>query len=155
MRKILIGAFLVSNFLMANDTFTNTNNIQNNKSLKDLIKWTLSGQNPKRVKIEISDEWKSIAPDSKGYAVWIGHATFLIKLGNTTIITDPFFSKNSGPLIFGPKRYVDPAIQLDQLPKTNLLLLSHNHYDHLDYSTIKNFPYKDTLALAPLKLGKY
>ena len=91
----------------------------------------------------------------KNYILWIGHATFLIKLGNTTIITDPFFSKNSGPLIFGPKRYIDPAIQLDQLPKTNLLLLSHNHYDHLDYSTIKNFPYKDTLALAPLKLGKY
>ena len=55
----------------------------------------------------------------KNYILWIGHATFLIKLGNTTIITDPFFSKNSGPLIFGPKRYVDPAIQLDQLPKTN------------------------------------
>ena len=40
------------------------------------------------------------------YVGWIGHATFLIKLGNTTIITDPVFSKNAGPLFFGPKRYV-------------------------------------------------
>ena len=46
------------------------------------------------------------------YIAWIGHATFLIKLGETTIITDPVFSKNAGPLIFGPKRYVEPAIQL-------------------------------------------
>ena len=37
------------------------------------------------------------------YIAWIGHATYLIKLGNTTIITDPVFSKNAGPLIFGPK----------------------------------------------------
>ena len=43
------------------------------------------------------------------YIGWIGHATFLIKLGNTTIITDPVFSKNAGPIIFGPKRSTDPA----------------------------------------------
>ncbi len=46
------------------------------------------------------------------YIAWIGHATFLIKLGNTTIITDPVFEKNMGPFIFGPKRFVDPAISL-------------------------------------------
>ena len=89
------------------------------------------------------------------YVAWIGHATFLIKLGNTTIITDPLFSKNTGPLIFGPDRYVDAAIELKDLPETNLFLLTHNHYDHLDYRTIKNFPYKNTKVLAPLKLGKY
>jgi L-ascorbate metabolism protein UlaG (beta-lactamase superfamily) len=89
------------------------------------------------------------------YVAWIGHATFLIKLGNTTIITDPLFSKNAGPLIFGPKRYVDPAINLKELPEVNLFLLTHNHYDHLDYKTIKNFPYKKAKVLTPLKLGKY
>ena len=56
------------------------------------------------------------------YIAWIGHATFLIKLGNTTIITDPVFEKNMGPLIFGPKRFVDPAIDLDELPEVNLFL---------------------------------
>ena len=89
------------------------------------------------------------------YIAWIGHATFLIKLGNTTIITDPLFSKNTGPLIFGPKRYVDPAIKLDEVPKTDLLLLTHNHYDHLDASAIRNFPHKDAKVLLPLKLSKY
>ena len=54
------------------------------------------------------------------YIGWIGHATFLIKLGNTTIITDPVFSKNAGPLIFGPKRYVEPALKLNEIPKIDL-----------------------------------
>jgi len=89
------------------------------------------------------------------YVAWIGHATFLIKLGNTTIITDPVFEKNMGPLIFGPKRYVDPAINLKEIPQVNLFLLTHNHYDHLSTRTIKKFPYKKTKVLAPLKLGKY
>jgi hypothetical protein len=89
------------------------------------------------------------------YIAWIGHATFLIKLGGTTIITDPVFSKNAGPLIFGPKRYVEPAIQLKEIPKTDVFLLTHNHYDHQDMSTIRRFPYKDAKVLTPLKLGKY
>ena len=89
------------------------------------------------------------------YIAWIGHATFLIKLGETTIITDPVFSKNAGPLIFGPKRYVEPAIQLKEIPKTDVFLLTHNHYDHQDMSTIRKFPYKDAKVLLPLKLGRY
>ena len=89
------------------------------------------------------------------YIAWIGHATFLIKLGETTIITDPVFSKNAGPLIFGPKRYVEPAIQLEEIPKTDVFLLTHNHYDHQDMSTIRRFPYKNAKVLLPLKLGKY
>ena len=93
--------------------------------------------------------------ENEDYIAWIGHATFLIKLGNTTIITDPVFSKNAGPLIFGPDRFTEPALRLDEIPKTDLFLLTHNHYDHLDKSTIRKFPFKDTKVLLPLKLGKY
>ena len=93
--------------------------------------------------------------ENEDYIAWIGHATFLIKLGNTTIITDPVFSKNAGPLIFGPDRFTDPALSLDEIPKTDLFLLTHNHYDHLDKSTIRKFPFKDAKVLLPLKLGKY
>ena len=89
------------------------------------------------------------------YIAWIGHATYLIKLGDTTIITDPVFSKNAGPLIFGPKRYVEPALNLNEIPKTDLFLLTHNHYDHQDMGTIRRFPFKDSKVLVPLKLGKY
>ncbi len=89
------------------------------------------------------------------YIAWIGHATFLIKLGDTTIITDPVFSKNAGPLIFGPKRFTEPALTLKEIPKVDLFLLTHNHYDHQDMMTIRRFPYKSAKVLLPLKLSKY
>ncbi|MDB3888541.1 MBL fold metallo-hydrolase [Candidatus Pelagibacter sp.] len=89
------------------------------------------------------------------YIAWIGHATYLIKLGDTTIITDPVFSKNAGPLIFGPDRFTEPALKLNEIPKTDIFLLTHNHYDHQDMSTIRKFPFKDSKVLVPLKLGKY
>ena len=103
-------------------------------------------------KIVLSDLKRHLNED---YIALIGHATYLIKLGNTTIITDPIFSKNAGPLIFGPNRFTEPALKLDEIPKTDLFLLTHNHYDHQDMSTIRKFPFKDAKVLLPLKLGKY
>jgi L-ascorbate metabolism protein UlaG (beta-lactamase superfamily) len=89
------------------------------------------------------------------YIAWIGHATYLIKLGDTIIITDPVFSKNAGPLMFGPKRFTEAALKLNEIPKTNLFLLTHNHYDHQDMRTIRKYPYKNSKVLVPLNLGKY
>ena len=130
------------------------------------VKWSYKIFNAERKKIKIEFPEDHVVPRDKllrdlqenkdnDYIAWIGHATFLIKLGDTTIITDPVFSKNTGPLIFGPKRYVDPAIKLDEVPKTDLLLLTHNHYDHLDASAIRNFPHKNAKVLLPLNLSKY
>ena len=130
------------------------------------VKWSYKIFNEERKKIKIKFPDDHVVPREKvlkdlknnsktDYIAWIGHATFLIKLGETTIITDPLFSENTGPLIFGPKRYVDPAIKLTDIPKTDLLLLTHNHYDHLDASAIRNFPHKDAKVLLPLKLSKY
>jgi len=111
---------------------------------------------PKDHVIEKDKVLKSLKDNQNNdYIFWIGHATFLIKLGDTTIITDPVFEKNMGPLIFGPKRFVDPAINLDELTKIDLFLLTHNHYDHLSTRTIQRFPYKKAKVLAPLRLGKY
>ena len=130
------------------------------------IKWSFKTFNKGKKKLKIEFPSNHVVEREKvlenlekykndNYIAWIGHATFLIKLGNTTIITDPLFSKNSGPLIFGPKRYVESAIKLNEIPKTDLFLLTHNHYDHLDYSTVKNFPHKKSKVLVPLKLSKY
>ncbi|MDB9831583.1 MBL fold metallo-hydrolase [Candidatus Pelagibacter sp.] len=93
--------------------------------------------------------------EDQDYIAWIGHATYLIKIGDTTIITDPVFSKNAGPLFFGPDRFTDPALKLNEIPKIDLFLLTHNHYDHQDMSTIRRFPFKDTKVLVPLNLGRY
>ena len=92
---------------------------------------------------------------SDSYVMWLDHASFIIKLGDTTIITDPVFERNYGPLWFGPKKYVNSPLTLRDLPEIDLFLLSHNHYDHMSIRTIKNFPYKKTKVLVPLKLGKY
>ncbi len=130
------------------------------------VKWSykIFNEEKKKLKIEFPEDHvvpreqvlKDLENNSNNdYIAWIGHATFLIKLGNTTIITDPVFSKNTGPLIFGPKRYVQPAVNLKEIPPVNLFLLTHNHYDHQDMSTIRNFPYKDSKVMLPLKLGKY
>ena len=130
------------------------------------IKWSYKIFNEERKKIKIEIPEDHIIPrvqvlndlennKNNDFVAWIGHATFLIKLGNTTIITDPVFSKNTGPLIFGPKRYVPPAIKLNEIPQVDLFLLTHNHYDHQDMSTIRNFPFKKAKVILPLKLGKY
>ena len=130
------------------------------------IKWSYKIFNDERKKIKINFPEDHVVPRSKvlkdlndnlknDYIAWIGHATFLIKLGNTTIITDPLFSKNTGPLIFGPKRYVEPAINIKEVPKTDIFLLTHNHYDHLDVNAVRNFPHKDAKVITPLNLSKY
>ena len=130
------------------------------------IKWSYKIFNDERKKIKINIPEDHVVPRGKvlkdlndnlknDYIAWIGHATFLIKLGNTTIITDPLFSKNTGPLIFGPKRYVEPAININEVPKTDIFLLTHNHYDHLDVNAVRNFPHKDAKVITPLKLSKY
>ena len=130
------------------------------------VKWSWSTFNKEKKKLDMSIPDKHVLKKEnvlkslqlnkdKDFIGWIGHATFLIKLGDTTIITDPVFSKNAGPLIFGPKRYVDPALNLDEIPKIDLFLLTHNHYDHQDMNTIRKFPYKNADIVVPLKLGKY
>ncbi len=130
------------------------------------VKWSYKIFNEERKKIKINFPEDHVIPrnivlkdlkdNSKNdYIAWIGHATFLIKLGDITIITDPLFSKNTGPLIFGPKRYVDPAIDISEVPKTDIFLLTHNHYDHLDVNAIRKFPHKEAKVITPLKLSKY
>ena len=130
------------------------------------IRWSFKIFNKEKKKLDMTVpkehiiEKKKVLSDLEKYqeddfVAWIGHATFLIKLGQTTIITDPVFSKNAGPLIFGPKRFTEPALELNEIPKTDVFLLTHNHYDHQDMMTIRRFPFKKVKVLLPLKLGKY
>jgi len=130
------------------------------------FKWSFSTYNKEKKKLDMTVPEDHVVEKTKvisdlerfkydDYIGWIGHATFLIKLGNIKIITDPVFSKNAGPLFFGPKRYTEPALKLNEIPKTDLFLLTHNHYDHQDMRTITRFPFKDIKVLLPLKLGKY
>lgn len=71
-------------------------------------------------------------------ATWIGHATVLIQTGGVNIVTDPFFSMRASPVqLAGPRRVRDPGIALQDLPPVDLILLSHNHYDHMDLPALR------------------
>ena len=136
---------LVSLYLVA-ERFTNTNGIANEKSFSDFLKWSLSNESPERIAIESSEAWKGLDLQSDNYILWIGHASFLINIGGTTILTDPVFSKRASPLrILGPKRLIPPALTLNDLPKIDLVTISHNHYDHLDVHSLKQI-YKNNPA---------
>ena len=68
----------------------------------------------------------------------VGHATFLIQMDGLNILTDPIWSERCSPLSWaGPKRYRTPGIRFEDLPKIDVILISHNHYDHLDLPTLK------------------
>ena len=71
-------------------------------------------------------------------ATWIGHATMLMQVAGVNLLTDPVFSERASPVSFaGPQRKVPPGLQYDQLPHIDVVVISHNHYDHLDRDSVR------------------
>ena len=101
------------------ETFKNTNDDENGKSFGQLMSWVFDGEkSPERVEIETSDEWRELSPDQLNYAVWIGHATYLINNGDINILTDPIFAKRASPIGFaGPKRMIPPVMSMKDSAK--------------------------------------
>jgi L-ascorbate metabolism protein UlaG (beta-lactamase superfamily) len=97
-------------------------------------------------------------PDLTGWedrelaAAWIGHATILLRLGGMTILTDPVFSNRIGLGLWlstlGPRRRFAAAIDVRHLPKLDLILLSHAHFDHLDRPTLARLPKQTPVIMA-------
>ena len=105
-------------------------------------------------------------PDfNKAQATLIGHSTVLLQYQGINILTDPMFSER--PFLtqsFGPKRYTPPALTIEQLPNIDIIVISHNHYDHLDVNSVKALTSTDfvkntngtqPLWLVPLGLKKW
>ena len=87
---------------------------------------------------------------------WVGHATFLLQLGPVNVLTDPVWSERASPLQWlGPRRLMSPALDFDALPPLDVVLLSHNHYDHLDADTVRRIArtFPETPWLCPMGLG--
>jgi L-ascorbate metabolism protein UlaG (beta-lactamase superfamily) len=141
MKHIL--AFIVISFFCSSyagaQTYKNTNEQENGKTFGQLMTWVLDGEkSPEKIEIETSTQWQELASTQTNYAVWIGHATYLINNGDINILTDPIFSKRASPVGFaGPKRMIPPAMTLNDLPKIDAVVVSHNHYDHLDIWSLK------------------
>lgn len=91
---------------------------------------------------------------------WIGHSTIVVQFDNVTVLTDPLFSSRASPSqLFGPKRYRQPACMIEDLPETlDAVVISHNHYDHLDVGSVNALKnrYGDQLRwYVPLNLKKW
>ena len=146
MRLLLIFCLIYFSTSMsfAQERFSNSDGMKNEKSLSEVLKWSWSREEPKKEFIKTNENINlNSLKDREHYALWIGHSTFLINNGDLTILTDPIFSERASPLNFaGPKRLIKPVIKIKDLPEVDVITISHNHYDHLDVNSLRKIQKK-------------
>ncbi len=90
-------------------------------------------------------------PEDEVQVTWFGHSSLLLQMHGMNILIDPVFSERSSPVSFvGNKRFSHPPVGVEDLPHIDLLVLSHDHYDHLDYNVIKEIDEKVDGYIVPL-----
>jgi L-ascorbate metabolism protein UlaG (beta-lactamase superfamily) len=117
------------------------------RGLRQVLKWRMEGN---RARWPEHVENKAFPPPPADIApgtaavTFIGHASFLLRLAGLTILTDPVFSERCSPVSWaGPKRVRAPGLALEALPPIDLILLSHNHYDHMDLPSLRRIHARD------------
>ena len=94
-------------------------------------------------------------PGAAPQFTWLGHSTVLVQYQGVNLLTDPIFSQRCAPVPFlGPQRETQPALQLEELPPIDYVVISHNHYDHLDKPTVQALG-SGPLWLVPLGLRSW
>ncbi|MEQ9497983.1 MAG: MBL fold metallo-hydrolase [Deltaproteobacteria bacterium] len=96
-------------------------------------------------------------PTQRGLRItWLGHSTLLIEIDGKTILTDPVWGERASPATWaGPQRFHPPPLPFEELPKIDAVVISHDHYDHLDYPTILRFVETDVPFYVPLGVGAH
>ena len=131
------------------DGFRNRNNDIEPKGLADVLRWRRNASRdglpprPLAPTPRVAPDLPFLHANALAGAsmvptvTWIGHARAMVQLGGITLLTDPMFSERASPLSFaGPKRHVPAGIAAHDLPRIDLVLVSHNHYDHLDSASV-------------------
>lgn len=96
------------------------------------------------------------APAASGLrAFWIGHASTYVELDGLRLLLDPVFAERASPLPVGPRRFHAPPVALADLPPIDAVLISHDHYDHLDMSTVRHLAALGTRFFVPLGVGAH
>ncbi|MGD7024228.1 MBL fold metallo-hydrolase [Rossellomorea vietnamensis] len=124
---------------MAKKRYENLDDVSNKKTFKELMRW----MKERRAKtkdlvtqiphIEEKEVDKLQSNRNLNSITWIGHSTFLVQLDGLNILTDPVWARRMG----AGKRLTSPGIDLMEMPEIDIVLISHGHYDHLDFATIK------------------
>ncbi len=130
------------------------------RNLFDIIKWGVSGKKGKWKKLPKSAKKNStfsVIDDDNMAVTFVNHSTYLIQMDGLNILTDPIWSNRASPYQWiGPKRMRPPGIRFEDLPQIDLVLVSHNHYDHLDLSTVLRLKNKfDPVFVTPLGVGQF
>lgn len=129
------------------------------KGLKDVIKWaTNRNRQPWRTLTNVKPGLKPASKVVEGIKItFVNHSTFLIQVAGLNILTDPIWSDRTSPVQFaGPKRVRPPGILFEDLPHIHYVLVSHNHYDHLDVTTMKKLiKHHDPEIFTPLGVAKF
>lgn len=127
----------------------------------DVLKWWLSGNDKgyweKHTNGEV-DQFSPAEENAKNPSItFINHATFLIRINGQNILTDPIWSNRASPYQWiGPKRMRSPGIAFEDLPAIDTVLISHNHYDHLDIHAVKRLHEKhDPQFVVPLGVEQF
>jgi L-ascorbate metabolism protein UlaG (beta-lactamase superfamily) len=96
------------------------------------------------------------APASGLRVTWFGHSTLLLEIDGARVLVDPVWGERCSPsTMVGPKRFHAPPISLAELPRPDVVVISHDHYDHLDYPTIVELAKKGALFAVPLGVGAH
>src|SRR6202167_2174971 len=95
-------------------------------------------------------------PGSGLRATWLGHSTVLIEIGGLRVLTDPVWGPRASPSsLAGPKRFQPVPVSLRELPAVDLVIVSHDHYDHLDYPTIRELAKRNVPFVTSLGVGAH
>lgn len=136
--------------------FVNPGNVKA-KGGKDLVKWMRTrNKQPWEPIVNATFGPKPVDCVEDGISItFVNHSTFLIQTAGLNIITDPIWSERTSPVSFaGPKRMRPPGIRFEDLPPIDIVLISHNHYDHLDTPTMKRLIKRfNPRIITPLGVG--
>jgi N-acyl-phosphatidylethanolamine-hydrolysing phospholipase D len=141
--------------------YKNNYALEVNKSFADFLRWQWeswrSGKAPSSPAPSAAADLALLKAPTLPTVTWIGHGTALVQANGLNVLVDPIFSERASPVqLFGPKRAQPPGVAMADLPNIDVVLISHNHYDHLDRNSVAQLDEKakaagkTTLFLVPL-----